>query len=154
MENNSRSSWQILAVKAADDAYQAGFAAGCKVGVSQILQAAQAALAGLGAAAPSAVIAFDAPQVAHPSLRSTMSVQPGRALPGSVKQLVRQFVLSAPGPVTERQLGSLHPEINRSSRYMAFRNLASDGVIAKQGDAWVPASKSAGNPGGGTPGQA
>lgn len=70
----------------------------------------------------------------------------GRAAPGAIKRLVYEFVVSAGHPVTENEFAGRYPNIGRPSRYMAFRSLHGDQAIAKQGRAWVPASRSAGNP--------
>ncbi len=61
-------------------------------------------------------------------------------------------IFEASKPVTEADFATQHPEINRSSRYMAFRGLAEAGEITKSGGAWVPASKGVGNPGDEAPG--
>lgn len=141
--------WQIQSLEAADAVYRAGYNAGFQAAFAQIMQAAQA---GLGTATEPSRNHMPLLQASQTHLPQTSSGQSGRAARGSVKNIVRDFVLAAPGPVTEHELGKLHPEINRSSRYMAFRNLASEGVIAKRGDAWVPAPSGEGNPGADTPG--
>lgn len=72
----------------------------------------------------------------------------GRAAPGSIKNLVREFVLSAGRPVLEAEFAAKYPNVIRPSRYMAFRALGEDRVIVKQGNAWVPAQSGAGSLGG------
>ena len=149
MDNTSLMPWQVKAVDAADAAYRAGYHAGYQAAVAQIIQTAQAGMSDVIEPPQSAALPLLPPKPGQPPVGATRL---GRATPGAVKKLVRNFVLSASGPVTERQLGELHPEVNRSSRYMAFRNLAKEGVIARRGDAWVPAPTGEGNPGDDTPG--
>lgn len=149
MDSASLHPWQIQALETADAVYRAGYNAGFQAAFAQIMQAAKA---GLGSATEQSLSGIPPLQNSQSQLPQMNAAQPARAARGSVKNIVRNFVLSASGPVTEHQLGTLHPEINRSSRYMAFRNLASEGVIAKRGDAWVPAPTGEGNPGGSTPG--
>jgi hypothetical protein len=77
----------------------------------------------------------------------------GRAAPGSIKALVRAFILTADRPVTENDFAARYPEVGRPSRYMAFRALDKDGAIQKQGRAWVPVPKGTGSPDAGASGQ-
>ncbi len=70
----------------------------------------------------------------------------GRAAPGSIKNMVRNFVLSAGTPVAEADFAAKYPDVLRPSRYMAFRTLSQEGVIVKENGKWVPASKGAAKP--------
>jgi hypothetical protein len=91
--------------------------------------------------------------VAARILTDTSSTAPQTRAPhGYVKNMVLSFVECAGKAVTEQEFGVSYPDINRSSRYMAFRNLETEGVIAKRGDAWVLVKRDEGSPAGATAG--
>lgn len=155
--------------------HQTGYQAGYAAALAVVMQAAQAG-AQQSAAAPTSS-AHDAPgqpyvAAAEPVLTgiapsdNTGSVPgrqteandeipktaSGRAAPGAIKSLVRAFVLTADGPVTENDFASRYPDVGRPSRYMAFRALDKDGAIQKQGRAWVPVPRGTGSPDAGASG--
>jgi hypothetical protein len=151
MEHDHILPWRQQAVDAVEAAYKAGYAAGHQAAMTQIMQAVQVNMPAAPEIARVGLFSIHAEPQRTPNLLQP-ALATGRAPPGYVKKLVRDFVLNASGPVTEHKLGELHPQVNRSSRYMAFRSLESEGVIVKQDGAWVPAAIKAGNPGGDTPG--
>ena len=111
-----------------DVGYQAGYAAA----LAAVLQAAQA-----NAHTPTP-LASSAPNITSPNVQPVAEISEaipktasGRAAPGSIKALVRAFVMTADKPVTENDFAARYPEVGRPSRYMAFRALDKDGAIQK-----------------------
>lgn len=139
-----------LAKKAASlnkDTYEAGFRAGYQAAVAKVMQAAQSVsdfgTSGVLAGYQQTMRAAASPIERPSEIPKTAS---GRAAPGSIKTLVKEFVLTAGKPVKEADFAARYPSVIRPSRYMAFRGLAEEGVIIKRDGFWVPASSDAGSP--------
>jgi hypothetical protein len=147
MSSKETESFVSRAAEVVQDTYRAGFKDGYAAALAKLLQAARddMATAYLDLNEP------PGPPEQHPqrpfeAAATVPQTASGRAAPGSVKSLVRQFVLRATKPVTEAEFAAEYPDIKRPSRYMAFRALAEEGAIAKHGRAYVPAGTAPGTP--------
>lgn len=153
-----------LVKEAFNAGHQAGYKAGYSAAIATVMQAAPAnanltqgeqasdtfdrSSATSSAADTHVTRPAPSPETTEP-IPKTIS---GRAAPGSIKNLVKQFVLTAGKPVREADFAFRYPNIIRPSRYMAFRTLGADGVIVKRDGFWVPAPEGGGNPDGGSSG--
>lgn len=155
MTDNPFDPFARRATELAREAFDAGYQAGYRTAIDTVMRAAQTA--STGTTVEPLIVSVDA-HIAHEVTASVSgeAVMPvdttvipktasGRAAPGSIKNLVREFVLTAGRPVTEADFAAKYPSIIRPSRYMAFRALGGDGVIVKQGKTWVPAQSGAGS---------
>jgi hypothetical protein len=140
-----------------DDGYKAGYDAGYRAAVDALLEE----FPGDKVSDPSIVdhqvssgsdTTREQARQSHYSGTAIAVTASGRAAPGSIKNLVRSFVLTADKPVTEADFARRHPDVLRPSRYMAFRTLRQEGVIAKQDGRWVPAPAGAAKPDAGASG--
>jgi hypothetical protein len=140
-----------------DDGYKAGYAAGYRAAVDALLQGyhpddlvSDASIVSLTSVS---IGETEEHAQQHSSGRTLIPVTAsGRAAPGSIKNLVRAFVLTADKPVAESDFARQYPDVLRPSRYMAFRTLHQEGVIAKQDGRWVPALAGAVKPDAGASG--
>jgi hypothetical protein len=154
MTDNPFDPFAKRAAELAQEAFDAGYQAGYRAAIDTVMRAAQTA-SSRGAAVGPLAVSVDA-RIAHEvtasmsgeavtSVETTIpKTASGRAAPGSIKNLVRDFVLTAGKPVSEAEFAAKYPNVIRPSRYMAFRSLGEERVIVKQGKAWVPAQSGAG----------
>lgn len=146
MNDNPSDHYATLAAQAARDAFHEGYRAGFQAALGRVMSAAQAANPlGDAVTPPQPALLPDVQTPPEASPTGTPPTRPvvipttasGRAAPGSIKNLVRSFVATAPGPVREADFAAKYPNVLRPSRYMAFRTLRDEGVIEKHEGGWV-----------------
>jgi hypothetical protein len=130
---------------ATQDAYREGYAHGRRDVLSGIVHAAKAQLidsgntTSIGTSDRSSSAATVASLPRSRAMSSKGDSKTPRARRGTVRELVREFVMANPGS-KETHFAALHPEVKRSSYFMAYQSLEKEGFIRRDGLYFFPAS--------------